>query len=75
MQNLATSCTGGAGKSECARCGSATGRFCRACLSVRYGARLEDVRAAMAARAWLCPHCYEADHPVRLALRHPCDTV
>ncbi|KAK9833444.1 hypothetical protein WJX81_005685 [Elliptochloris bilobata] len=51
------------GKSECSRCGSATGRFCRACLSVRYGERLEDVHSAMAAGAWLCPHCYEADHP------------
>lgn len=54
-----------AGKSECSRCGSATGRFCRACLAVRYGQQLEDVRAAMAAGAWLCPHCYEADFPVR----------
>ena len=26
----------GTGKSECTRCGSATGRFCRACLLVRY---------------------------------------
>ncbi len=59
---------GRAGKSECSRCGSATGRFCRACLSVRYGQRLEDVRAAMAAGAWLCPHCYEADNPVRAPL-------
>ena len=57
-----------AGKSECTRCGAATGRFCRACLNVRYGERLESVREAMAAGTWLCPHCYEADHPVRLGL-------
>ena len=75
MTLLTISCTRGAGKSECTRCGSAMGRFCRACLSVRYGERLEDVRAAMAAGAWLCPHCYEADHPVRLALRHLRGTV
>jgi len=52
-----------AGKSECSKCGSGTGRFCRACLAVRYGQDLADVRAAMAAGAWLCPHCYEAEHP------------
>ena len=52
-----------AGKSECSRCQSATGRFCRACLLVRYGEELEAVRTRMAAGAWLCPHCYEDDHP------------
>ena len=51
-----------AGKSECSRCQSATGRFCRACLLVRYGEELESVRAEMAAGTWLCPHCYEEDH-------------
>ncbi len=51
------------GKSECSRCGGATGRFCRACLLVRYGQRLEGVRQQMAAGEWLCPHCYEDDHP------------
>jgi hypothetical protein len=29
------------GKSDCARCHSATGRFCRACLLIRYGQKLE----------------------------------
>lgn len=52
-----------AGKSDCSRCGSANGRFCRACLLVRYGLQLEDVREQMAAGTWLCPHCYEAEHP------------
>ncbi|BDA46049.1 probable cell division cycle-associated protein 7 at N-terminal half [Coccomyxa sp. Obi] len=51
------------GKSECTRCGSATGRFCRACLLVRYGMTLEAVREEMEAGTWLCPHCYEDDHP------------
>lgn len=41
----------------------ATGRFCRACLLVRYGMELEDVQREMAAGTWLCPHCYEDDHP------------
>ena len=51
----------GTGKSECSRCHAAQGRFCRACLLVRYGLQLEDVRAA--GGTWLCPHCYEGDHP------------
>lgn len=51
----------GAGKSECSRCHTAQGRFCRACLLVRYGLKLEDVLAA--ADTWLCPHCHEEDHP------------
>ncbi|KAK9805300.1 hypothetical protein WJX72_012012 [[Myrmecia] bisecta] len=51
------------GKSECSKCTSACGRFCRACLLVRYGQTLEDVRAEMAAGTWLCPHCYEEEHP------------
>ncbi|EIE24254.1 hypothetical protein COCSUDRAFT_41519 [Coccomyxa subellipsoidea C-169] len=51
------------GKSECTRCGSATGRFCRACLLVRYGMTLEAVHEEMEAGSWLCPHCYEDDHP------------
>ncbi len=29
------------GKSDCSRCHSATGRFCRACLLIRYGETLE----------------------------------
>lgn len=52
-----------AGKSECSRCKSACGRFCRACLLVRYGQQLEAVRQQMAAGTWLCLHCYEEDHP------------
>ena len=51
------------GKSECQRCGSANGRFCRACLLIRYGQVLEDVREEMEAGTWLCPHCYEEEHP------------
>lgn len=51
------------GKSECSRCHSHTGRFCRACLLIRYGQVLEDVRKEMEVGTWLCPHCYEEDHP------------
>lgn len=35
---------------------SATGRFCRACLLIRYGEALED---ALKNKSWLCPHCVE----------------
>lgn len=48
------------GKSECSRCHSATGRFCRACLLIRYGLELEDVRNNP---DWLCPHCHEEEFP------------
>eukprot|EP00775_Hariotina_reticulata_P003629 gene3629-3891_t len=51
------------GKSDCSRCHSATGRFCRACLLIRYGQTLEAVREEMASGTWLCPHCYEDEHP------------
>ena len=51
------------GKTECARCHGPTGRFCRACLQLRYGQTMEAAQAAMAAGAWLCPHCYEEEHP------------
>jgi hypothetical protein len=51
------------GKSECQKCGSANGRFCRACLLIRYGMVLEDVRKEMEAGTWLCPHCYEEENP------------
>lgn len=57
-----------AGKSECSRCSSANGRFCRACLLIRYGWKLEDVREQMAQGIWLCPHCYEEDHPEEVGL-------
>lgn len=29
----------------------------------RYGMTLEAVRAEMEGGTWLCPHCYEDDHP------------
>ena len=58
-----------AGKSECTRCGSATGRFCRACLLIRYGMELGQVRQEMEAGTWLCPHCYEDDHPYEVISR------
>ncbi|KIY97168.1 hypothetical protein MNEG_10793 [Monoraphidium neglectum] len=45
------------------RCHGATGRFCRACLLLRYGQTIEEAREQMAAGTWLCPHCYEAEHP------------
>ena len=61
-----------AGKSECSRCASANGRFCRACLLIRYGFKLEEVRQEMAAGTWLCPHCYEEDHPDEV--RHSCQS-
>lgn len=48
------------GKSECSRCQSPTGRFCRACLLIRYGQELEDVRQDP---SWLCPHCHEEESP------------
>ncbi|GFR41692.1 hypothetical protein Agub_g2439, partial [Astrephomene gubernaculifera] len=47
------------GKTECGRCGSATGNYCRACLMDRYGQQLEAVRADS---SWLCPHCHEEEH-------------
>mmetsp|Transcript_14536 Transcript_14536/g.31132 ORF Transcript_14536/g.31132 Transcript_14536/m.31132 type:complete len:396 (-) Transcript_14536:291-1478(-) len=48
------------GKTECSRCHSATGKFCRACLLIRYGEEMQDARANP---EWLCPHCYELEHP------------
>jgi hypothetical protein len=29
----------------------------------RYGQEMVDARAAMKACEWLCPHCYEEEHP------------
>ena len=52
-----------AGKSECSRCGGGRGRFCRACLELRYGQDLDEVREQMGRGEWLCPHCYEEEHP------------
>eukprot|EP00884_Botryococcus_braunii_P006384 jgi/Botrbrau1/15747/Bobra.4_1s0115.1 len=52
------------GKSECSMCHSARGRFCRACLLVRYGETLEEVRDKQATtEGWLCPHCVEEKYP------------
>lgn len=44
------------GKSDCSKCHSSTGVFCRACLKIRYGEDLEHVRERV---DWLCPHCSE----------------
>ena len=52
-----------AGKTDCSKCHSALGRFCRACALIRYGWKLEDVRQQMAEGTFLCPHCYEEEHP------------
>ena len=52
-----------AGKSECSKCKSANGRFCRACLKIRYGMEMEEVREQMKEGKWLCPHCYEEENP------------
>ncbi|GBF99730.1 hypothetical protein Rsub_12443 [Raphidocelis subcapitata] len=51
------------GKTECSKCQGPTGRFCRACLQLRYGQTLESARAEMAKGEWLCPHCHEDEHP------------
>lgn len=56
-------CIGHAGKTDCSKCHSAFGKFCRACLLIRYGYELEEVRQQMAEGTWLCPHCYEEEHP------------
>ncbi|KAI3976493.1 hypothetical protein MKX01_008351 [Papaver californicum] len=44
------------GKTSCSACNSSTGVLCRACLKVRYGEELEDVREN---KEWMCPHCIE----------------
>eukprot|EP00798_Chlamydomonas_sp_ICE-L_P029546 gene29546-5895_t len=51
------------GKTDCSRCHAAFGRFCRACLLIRYGSEMECVRKQMADGTWLCPHCYEEENP------------
>ncbi|KAM7278974.1 hypothetical protein ACFE04_006108 [Oxalis oulophora] len=44
------------GKTDCSVCHSSTGVFCRACLKVRYGEEIEEVREN---KQWMCPHCIE----------------
>uniref|UniRef100_A0A804JFK9 Zinc-finger domain-containing protein n=1 Tax=Musa acuminata subsp. malaccensis TaxID=214687 RepID=A0A804JFK9_MUSAM len=44
------------GKTECSVCHSSNGVLCRACLKVRYGEEMEEVRAK---KDWMCPHCIE----------------
>ncbi|XP_027125780.1 cell division cycle-associated protein 7-like isoform X2 [Coffea eugenioides] len=44
------------GKTDCSVCHSSNGVLCRACLKVRYGEEIEDVRAN---QEWMCPHCVE----------------
>ncbi|KAK4782263.1 hypothetical protein SAY86_016365 [Trapa natans] len=45
------------GKTDCSVCHSSFGVFCRACLKVRYGEEMEEVREN---KKWMCPHCVEA---------------
>ncbi|XP_031492074.1 uncharacterized protein LOC116258807 [Nymphaea colorata] len=45
------------GKTDCSICHSSQGVFCRACLKVRYGEDIDEVRKN---RNWVCPHCIEA---------------
>ncbi|KAM7479621.1 hypothetical protein LguiA_027834 [Lonicera macranthoides] len=44
------------GKTDCSVCHSTNGVLCRACLKVRYGEEMEDVREN---KEWMCPHCIE----------------
>ncbi|KAH7652861.1 Zinc-finger domain of monoamine-oxidase A repressor R1 domain-containing protein [Dioscorea alata] len=44
------------GKTDCSSCHSSNGVLCRACLKIRYGEELEDVRRN---KNWMCPHCIE----------------
>ncbi|XVF09419.1 hypothetical protein REPUB_Repub07fG0091200 [Reevesia pubescens] len=44
------------GKTDCSVCHSSNGVLCRACLKVRYGEELEEVREN---KEWKCPHCIE----------------
>ncbi|XP_073281868.1 uncharacterized protein [Primulina huaijiensis] len=44
------------GKTDCSICHSSNGILCRACLKVRYGEEMEEVRAN---KEWICPHCVE----------------
>ncbi|CAM0875180.1 unnamed protein product [Alopecurus aequalis] len=44
------------GKTECSSCHSTNGILCRACLKVRYGEEMDEVRKN---KNWMCPHCIE----------------
>ncbi|CAK8534285.1 unnamed protein product [Lathyrus sativus] len=44
------------GKTDCSVCHSRRGVFCRACLKIRYGEEIEEVREN---KEWMCPHCIE----------------
>ncbi|XP_062118111.1 uncharacterized protein LOC133831731 isoform X2 [Humulus lupulus] len=44
------------GKTDCSVCHSSNGVLCRACLKVRYGEEMEEVREN---KEWMCPHCIE----------------
>ncbi|CAA2973011.1 cell division cycle-associated protein 7-like isoform X1 [Olea europaea var. sylvestris] len=44
------------GKTDCSICHSSNGVLCRACLKVRYGEEMEEVKAK---KQWICPHCME----------------
>ncbi|CAL4918677.1 unnamed protein product [Urochloa decumbens] len=44
------------GKTDCSSCHSSNGILCRACLKVRYGEEMEEVRKN---KNWMCPHCIE----------------
>ncbi|KAI5084138.1 hypothetical protein GOP47_0000307 [Adiantum capillus-veneris] len=46
------------GKTDCSKCHSSSGVFCRACLKIRYGEDIEQVRQR---NDWLCPHCSEEE--------------
>ncbi|XP_071709875.1 uncharacterized protein [Rutidosis leptorrhynchoides] len=46
------------GKTDCSVCHSTNGVLCRACLKVRYGEEMEEVRKN---KQWKCPHCIEEE--------------
>ncbi|KAI3499700.1 hypothetical protein L1887_35505 [Cichorium endivia] len=46
------------GKTDCSVCHSTNGVLCRACLKVRYGEEMEEVRNN---KEWKCPHCIEEE--------------
>ncbi|MFS7948535.1 putative Zinc-finger domain of monoamine-oxidase A repressor R1 [Helianthus anomalus] len=46
------------GKTDCSVCHSTNGVLCRACLKVRYGEEMEEVREN---KQWKCPRCIEEE--------------